>query len=140
MIDSYQEAITQANQLNKTAVFDALASAGITELAVTFDGWGDSGQLQGMEAHTGSTVTAIPAVNVSIHEYSYGGARPLIHVVKTLIEAVEELCYGYLNELHYGWEIDDGSFGDFCFDVANRTIRLEYNGRITDVITECDEF
>jgi hypothetical protein len=140
MIDNYQRAITQANQLNKTAVFDALASAGITDLAVSFDGWGDSGQLQGLEARTGSTVTAIPAVNVSIHEYFYGGAQPLIDVVKTLIEAVEELCYGYLNERHGGWEIDDGSFGDFSFDVANRTIRLEYNGRITEVITELEEF
>lgn len=140
MIENYAQAITQANQLNKTAVFDALASAGITELAVTFDGWGDSGQLQGLEAHVGSTVTDIPSVNVVIHEYYCGVVQPLTEVVRTLIEAVEELCYGYLNELHSGWEIDDGSFGDFTFDVAARTIHLEYNGRITEVITEIEEF
>jgi hypothetical protein len=31
---------------NKTAVFDALAAAGITIVAVVFDGYGDSGQTE----------------------------------------------------------------------------------------------
>jgi hypothetical protein len=70
-----------------------------------------------------------------------GVHRGSLHAVeRPLPLALETLCYGYLSDLHPGWEIDDGSFGDFTFDVATRTIQLEYNGRITDVITECDEF
>jgi hypothetical protein len=35
---------------NKTALFDALAAAGITHVAVNFDGYGDSGQIEHVEA------------------------------------------------------------------------------------------
>ena len=32
-----------------------------------------------------------------------------------------------------GWENNDGAFGEFTFDVAERTIELEFNGRFTDI-------
>jgi hypothetical protein len=37
---------------NKAALFDALASAGITTVVVQFDGCGDSGQVESIEART----------------------------------------------------------------------------------------
>ena len=39
----YREDVSKANILNKAVVFDALASAGITQLTIEFDGEGDSG-------------------------------------------------------------------------------------------------
>ena len=36
---------TEINQLNKTSLFDVLVAAGITEVTVTFDGYGDNGQV-----------------------------------------------------------------------------------------------
>ncbi len=40
---------------NKTALFDALATANITAVVVTFDGYGDSGQIENIEAKEVST-------------------------------------------------------------------------------------
>ncbi len=41
--------------VNKTAVFDALAAAGITIVVVAFDGYGDSGQIENVEAKLART-------------------------------------------------------------------------------------
>ena len=38
---------------NKTALFDALAAAGITSVLVHFDGSGDSGQIEDIDATAG---------------------------------------------------------------------------------------
>ena len=48
-----QERARRAEQLlaaNKDALFDALAAAGIETVTVTFDGYGDSGQIEDIEA------------------------------------------------------------------------------------------
>jgi hypothetical protein len=58
----------------------------------------------------------------------------------TLQGAIEDLCYGYLEQEHGGWEINDGSYDEFRFDVAARTIHLEFNGRFTDVATSHHAF
>ena len=37
--------------------------------------------------------------------------------------------YDALEETHYGWPNDDGAYGVFTFDVAKRTICLDYSER-----------
>ena len=44
-------------------------------------------------------------------------------------EAIETLGYDCLEEDHGGWENNDGAYGEFTFDVAERTITLDYNER-----------
>ena len=39
---------------NKTTLFDALAAANITIVVVTFDGYGDSGQIENIEVKAGT--------------------------------------------------------------------------------------
>lgn len=45
-------------------------------------------------------------------------------------EAIERLAYDFLEETHGGWENNEGAYGDFLFDVTERTITLNYNERI----------
>ena len=46
LLERHNKALLEANTLNKASVFDALATAGINTVIVTFDGEGDSGQIQ----------------------------------------------------------------------------------------------
>lgn len=135
-----QNSWKEANQLNKEAIFAALATAGITEVTVPFDGYGDSGQIDDMTARVDDRSVELPNVLVTIHERSYSPADAVESVQQPLREAVETLCYDYLEDSHPGWEIDGGSYGEFHFDVRGRTVRLEYNARITEILTEEDEF
>lgn len=127
----FSAATARANDLNKVIVFDALSAAGITYVAVGFDGEGDSGQIDGAAAHAGDKVVDFPATTVTLYRAQSGCGELVTHEI-SLREAVEELCYAYLEQEHGGWENNDGAFGEFSFDVARRRIELDFNGRFTD--------
>ena len=58
----------------------------------------------------------------------------------TLSDAIETLVYAFLEQSHSGWEDNDGAYGDFTFDVGNRTITLDYNERYTESDYSCHTF
>ena len=57
---------------NKAALFDALAAAGITTVLVNFDGCGDGGQIEMIEARTADDDCALPAVEIEIASANWG--------------------------------------------------------------------
>src|SRR3546814_5572861 len=44
---------------NKAALFDVLTAVGITSVVVSFDGYGDSGQIEGIEARNADDEVAL---------------------------------------------------------------------------------
>src|SRR5208282_4394248 len=114
---------------NKAALFDALASAGITSVSVKFDGYGDSGQIEQIEARAGDALAELPADQIEFVEPVYGDPEEVERSTHTVTDAIETLVYAFLEQTHGSWEDNDGAYGDFTFDVGNRTITLDYNGR-----------
>jgi hypothetical protein len=49
---------------NRDRMFDGLTAAGITHVTVTFDGEGDSGQIESIGAWTGDKAVDFPAVEI----------------------------------------------------------------------------
>ena len=88
---------------NKTALFDALAAAGITTVIVNFDGYGDSGQVERIEAGTADGDCALPAVEVEIASANWGSVA-IDRQTRPIREAIETLVYDVLNQTHGGWE------------------------------------
>ena len=122
---------------NKAILFAALAEAGIHKVTVDYDGSGDSGQIESIEAwDAGNEKIPFPS-EVKIQLISGNGDHPLSE--QSLEAAVETLAWDYL-EIHYGWENNDGAFGTFVFDVSDRSITLEHNERYTEVNTTSHEF
>jgi hypothetical protein len=113
---------------NKAAVFDALAAAGLTLVVVTFDGSSDSGQIENIEAKAGDEIAALPPGPVEIAAVAWGKAEPE-RTMMSVRDAIEQLAFDFLQDSHSGWEDNDGAYGDFTFDVAERTITLDYNER-----------
>ena len=116
---------------NKTALFDALAAAGITTVTINFDGYGDSGQIESIDARAGDQDRALPAVTVEIASVGWGGAT-IDRQTQPIRDAIEMLVYDVLGQTHGGWDNNDGACGDFTFDVTERTITLDYNERCMD--------
>ena len=129
--ERFDKAAAEANRLNKALVFDALSQAGITDVSVGFDGEGDQGQMERASAETDGKTVEFPPVMLTLHIAEFGSAQ-LTAREMSLQDAVEQLCYGYLEEKHGGWEINDGSFGALTFDVTARTVTLDYYGRYVD--------
>lgn len=122
--------IIERRDLGKTALFDALAKAGITTVTVTFDGAGDSGQIDAIRASTGSADVPLPEATIKFVQRGQDGASRIDRCLDVK-DAIEELVYDALEEAHGSWCNDDGAYGEFIFDVAKRTISLDYNERYT---------
>jgi hypothetical protein len=126
-----REHISRADDLlpaNKSALFDALAASNITAVVVTFDGYGDSGQIENIEAKAGDEIVTLPHGAIEIARPVWG-SNDIDRQSLSINDAIEALVYSFLGQTHDGWENSDGSYGDFTFDVADRTITLDYNER-----------
>ena len=66
--------------LNKGALLDALALAGVTRVVVSFDGYGDSGQIENVEVQAGDDQVAMPGAAIEFSEAIWDqteqGVRP----------------------------------------------------------------
>ena len=113
---------------NKAALFDALACAGITSVLVRFDGEGDSGQIEEIDALCGEAPAELPSGEIEIAEPVWGSPE-VRRVTLSVCDAIETLAFNLLGETHGGWEDGEGAYGDFTFDVAARSITLAYNER-----------
>jgi hypothetical protein len=127
----HKELCAKVNELNKAVLFDALVPAGITIINIEFDGEGDSGQIDGISAKAGKQEAQLPTTKITILQLRWGQTEPTPSEF-TLEAAVEALCYDYLEQEHGGWENNDGAFGEFAINVAERTIDLEFYSRYTD--------
>ena len=125
-----------ARARNKDLIFTVLSEAGIRILTADFDGNGDSGQIENIQAwridpekFPGSVADQIPLPD---HKVLIASQKPDDLPAETsLWEAIEILAYDYLDETHMGWEVGEGSYGTFVFSVPKRTITLEHHRRYT---------
>ena len=123
---------------NKAAVMSALAAAGITSVTVAFDGYGDSGQIESIAAQSGEVTVQLPDSFVAIVDSDDEGTSSSDENAAEsdgdtpLAEAIESLCYEYLEEAHGGWEVNDGAYGTFVFKVADGSVVLDFNLRFSD--------
>jgi len=115
---------------NKLVLLNALARAGVTHVIVTFDGYGDEGQIQNVEIRAGDDDIAMPGAMIEIDEAVWGQVEP-IRSTLSIAAAIESLSYDVLERTHCGWENGDGAYGDVTFDVAEQSISLDYNDRYT---------
>ena len=128
--DAHQQRAAALRPANKAALFDALEAAGITTVTVTFDGYGDSGQIEDVTAQCGETIVDLPPGEVSLASATWNSDDVSTAQVE-IAAALEQHCYDLLEQSHPGWENNDGAWGEFCFDAAARCIHLEFNERYT---------
>lgn len=115
---------------NKDRLFDGLMAAGITHVSVTFDGAGDSGQIESIGAWSCDKAVVFPATEISYAAITWDAPEVEMRSL-SLEDVVEQLVYDFLSDTHGGWENNDGAYGEFCFDAGARCIHLEFNERFT---------
>jgi uncharacterized protein DUF6915/uncharacterized protein DUF6878 len=108
----------------KEIIFAALADAGIHSVTVDYDGGGDSGQIDGIEAWNAARDKISLPSDRKVQLALGNPDEPFTEV--NLEAAIETLAWDFLEEMYAGWEHNDGAFGIFVFDVPNRTVTLEH--------------
>lgn len=120
----------------KDIIFDILSNENIKSFTVSFDGSGDSGQIEDISSEVPDKVLQKEVQGVRIANgvrYSQGGSETIWEEAKTVEDVIQSVCYSVLGHVCGGWEINDGSYGEFTFNVKNRKVSLDFNERITDV-------
>lgn len=135
----YQAMAQKLRTSNKAALFDVLHARGITQVVVSFDGYGDSGQIEDIEATAQDVITPLPDGIIKLSFASSYDPEPREEDL-TVKSAIEAMAYDCLSETHGGWENNDGAYGEFVFEVADRSIALDYNERFTDSENYTHEF
>lgn len=127
--EAAQAAIRPAN---KAAFFSVLSAVGITRVDVSFDGYGDSGQIESIDAKADAADVLLPETTVTLTMIGWRSADPTERTM-SVHDAIEHFAYDCLARTHGGWENNEGAFGTFAFDVADQSITLDYNQRFEDV-------
>ena len=99
--------VTKENYPEVEEFFKMLEDRGITQGEVTFDGGGDSGEISSYMSISGGRDEQIPA-------------------------KVEDFLYNFLGNFYGGWEINEGSHGDFTFYIKTREVVLNFNEHSED--------
>ena len=134
----------EKNEENRKRVMKALHDNGIKTVNVEYEGSGDDGQIDDVTFvhktnvdHMKDSITVIK--ESSKFEDGQWHQRESEEEVD-LEEAVRDLCYEILSSEHPGWEINDGSRGEFTFNVEEDTIKLEHTDYYTESTTTESEF
>lgn len=135
----YARRAEEIRAANKTVLFDLLTASGIETLTILFDCYGDSGQIERIDVEAGEGAILLPSDRIEIARTIWESPE-IERQTLTVQEAIETLVYDFLRQVHSGWEIDDGAYGAFTFDVAERTIKLDYNERYTSSENFSHEF
>jgi hypothetical protein len=114
----------------KTELFDLLEAVGISHVTVDFDGCGDSGQIDNIVAFDEHGIVPLPLAFMSRASVD-PDVMPSKSEGEPIADAIELLAYDLLESEHDGWEINEGAFGEFRFDVADRTITLGCHIRVS---------
>lgn len=117
----YQEHQEQAHQRVQDRMPElrlCLSLAAIARLEVEYDGCGDSGQIENVNA------------------FDEHGKPVSLEPHAKLEEAVREFFYDVLEYRYAGWEINDGAYGTFNWDLPEDKLQHEHNARFTDYTTE----
>lgn len=122
------EKAIQYLETNKAQLFDVLEPAGIHYVTVTFDGGGDSGQIEDISAVADNAKLELPSAEIELVSHVWGQDEPK-RTLMTVAEAIEQLAYDLLSLTHCGWENNDGAYGEFVFDVREQSISLDHNER-----------
>jgi hypothetical protein len=114
----------------KIILFDILDNHGIAFVIVGFDGCGDSGQIDGIMAHDDTGMVELPDVELPAIDIEAADPEAAPRDM-SITDVIESLAYDLLADEHGGWENNDGAYGEFRFDTADRSITLGYHERFT---------
>jgi hypothetical protein len=143
---------------NKKVILKVLEDMGVKQVKVEYDGSGDSGQIEDVTLIRRTSIEAMgeaiedndvveegeDEVMVVIEKETNrfngeGWDRKVEEVTESIEEAVKELCYDLLEGLHAGWEINEGSNGEFMFEVGEGVIHLTHHNNYMETDTTSHE-
>lgn len=128
----------------------SVCKADYEQIVVTFDGCGDSGQIEDInfQFYDELAIPKHPATrSIGVFDVQEGFAHrdgkwePIIKQKElTLADALEIITYDILNTNISGWEINEGTSGTVTYDMDAGAIRCEFSERVVNTIEGTFDF
>lgn len=125
--------LDREDMANREILFDILAREGVENVTVLFEGSGDSGSLEDSDLPLNVKNIVVKGCRIS-QGTVWNGDGPTKRWKEncTVEDVLKSLCYEVLSSEHGGWENNDGAWGEFTFNVKERTAHLDFNQRYTE--------
>jgi hypothetical protein len=119
----------------KRAVLRALRARGIALVEIAYDGEGDNGQIGHICAFSAKDKKV--DIDQPVRLALYDGQKPTRYA--TLRDALEDFAWIVLDNIHGGFENDDGGYGDITICTARRAVVISHNDRVMEAINTTTE-
>lgn len=113
------------------ALCAALKQHGVVRAVITYDGYGDEGQIESVSTFDDAGEVTVPVTDCQSWDVPWRG-EPVERIV-TLSTALENFGYEMLARHQPGWENGDGAFGECTIDVAAKRAELDHSVRFTAI-------
>lgn len=127
-----------ASQENLAAICRALEKEKVEKVAVTYDGSGDSGQVEQITYYgpdDSELEEPVGKLEILRGKSTFSDGKWTETVVPeevSLSKAIEGIAYSFLEIHSPGWENNEGAYGDLEILVKKRKATLTHNYRFTD--------
>lgn len=116
------------DKILREILFNEMSREGVKEFTVPFDGSGDSGSVNQPDLDDKILGKMIPNFSLCTGTFWNGTKNVETYNEKVFIEdLIIDICYKLLASYWPGWEINEGSYGTFTFDVDERKVSLEFH-------------
>jgi hypothetical protein len=118
---------------HKDLIFDICEREGVKSFTVSFEGSGDSGQIE--DVGLDGKIRKLPVEGAKVSEgtqWLNGNSTAVYRKATDLEDLITSVCYEALESVCGGWENNDGAYGEFVFDVKKRKVQLDFNERVME--------
>lgn len=118
---------------NRTILLEALSLLGIQKVFVTYEGGGDSGDVEQVSVEPASLEHHLHEHRLAVWCLRYSTALQHDFLARDiekpipLIDALKQFALDWLEVAYPGWEINDGARGVVVIHVTEQSCRLEHH-------------
>lgn len=139
MTNTYHQLRADALLYNHTVLMTLLREHGFKSLTIFYSGGGGSGDTDKVAATPPEALAVLESATISmlmpkVKPLDGQHAYVLTEEERPALEALREFTLSWIEQVHCGWEKNDGGTGEVTFDVTQGTCTLQHTEYYTGTL------
>lgn len=111
---------------DRQKILDLCRRSGVTQITAEYSGYGDSGSIEDPQFTPDQALNLNAPFDTVQHPW-----RADETIDRNVSDIITDVFYQLLEQRHPGWEINDGSQGEFTWNITTDKITLEHGANYT---------